>query len=119
MPGVKFKRTAHSFCHKISKVLLGTVVMLSLNLFMQEQNSLARAAYASSLIPPFPPSPESFKIHYLGVHNKKWRRRNLSVLNLPLCDFSTFSRDSSYWNRNDLGWEESSWVELLCSCVYV
>jgi len=96
VPGVKFKRTAHSYCHKTNKVLLDAIVMLSLILFIQERNSLARAPYASSLIPPFPPSARSFKVHNLVVDNEKWRRRNLSVLSLPLCDFSTFSRNSSY-----------------------
>lgn len=115
VPGVKFKRTAHSYCHKINKVLLGSLLMLSLNLCIQEWNC-GQSYICIIIYSSLPPSPTSFKIHYLVVDNEKWRRRNLSVLNLPLCDSSAFSSNSSYWSRNGLSLEESSWIELLCSC---
>lgn len=61
VPGVKFKRTAHSSCRQINKVLLDTVVTLGLKLFVQPQNSLVRAVYASLFIPPFPRLPNHSK----------------------------------------------------------
>lgn len=66
LPRVKFKRTAHSYCHKINKVLLDVTVMCTSWLVCtaaEESGQSYVCIFIYSSCPP--PSPKLFKIHYL------------------------------------------------------
>lgn len=53
VPGVKFKRTARSYCHKINKVPLDVVLMHQSCLCVQQQNSLSCVViFVCSSLPP-------------------------------------------------------------------